>query len=347
MADFTTSFGGSRPIVIGENINTTRRIRATSKNIVQRDSKVFWQYPGLGGEPGFLDVTEQWPEDETKVATARIGHIGQGVRNQDLDFLTWAIRGQVDAGAHIVDLCVDELSVYPEERHEFMRWIVKTAQKICPEITFAVDSSDPNTLRAGLEVYDMSLSRPAINSVSLEPGRDVVIDIGKEAGAYIFTNGSGSSGMPQDEHERVNNLTELMGMMDAKGVPMEDRFLDPLVFPIGAGPDYGNHFLNAVKELRAKFPEVHIFGGLSNVSFGLPRRKLLNDAFIRLSMKAGCDSVMIDPLMNPLSEIQAPPVNQGEYELAAAVMTAEDEFGLKYLKYVRGQAKTAKKAAAG
>ncbi len=56
---------------------------------------------------------------------------------------------------------------------------------------------------------------------------------------------------------------------------------------------------------------------------------------------------MIDPLMNPLSEIQAPPVNQGEYELAAAVMTAEDEFGLKYLKYVRGQAKTAKKAAAG
>ncbi len=343
MADFS----GTKPIVIGENINTTRRIRATSKNIVQRDGKVFFQYPGLDGEPGFLDVTEQWPDDETKLATARIAHIGQGVRSEDLDFLTWAIQSQVNAGAHIIDLCVDELSVYPEERHEFMRWIVKTAQKICPDVSFAVDSSDPNTLKAGLDVYDMSLSRPAINSVSLEPGRDVVIDIGKEAGAYIFANGSGSSGMPQDEHERVRNLTELMGMMDAKGVPVEDRFLDPLVFPIGAGPDYGNHFLNAVKELRAKFPEVHIFGGLSNVSFGLPRRKLLNDAFIRLSMEAGCDSVMIDPLMNPLVAIQAPPANQEEYGLAAAVMTAEDEFGLKYLKYVRGQAKAAKKAAAG
>lgn len=342
--DQMADFDGTRPIVIGENINTTRRIRANSKNIVQKDGKVFWQYPGLDGQPGYLDVTEQWPEDETKVANARIAHIGQGVRSEDLDFLTWAIQAQVNAGAHIVDLCVDELSVYPEERHEFMRWIVKTAQKICPNVTYAVDSSDPNTLRAGLEVYDMSLPRPAINSVSLEPGRDVVIDIGREAGAYIFANGSGSSGMPQDEHARVENLTNLMAMMDEKNVPMEDRFLDPLVFPIGAGPDYGNHFLNAVKELRAKFPEVHIFGGLSNVSFGLPRRKLLNDAFIRLSMEAGCDSVMIDPLMNPLSEIQAPPADKDEYTLAAAVMTAEDEFGLKYLKHVRGQAKRAAKA---
>ncbi|MDH3668336.1 MAG: dihydropteroate synthase [Paracoccaceae bacterium] len=324
-------------IVIGENINTTRRIRTNSKNIVHKDGRVFWRYPGLDGVEGFLDVTDQWPEEPEKVATGRIGHIGQGVRDQDLDFLTWAIVAQVNAGAGIIDLCVDELSVYPEERHEFMRWIVKTAQGICPDVSFAIDSSDPDTLRAGLEVYDMSLSRPAINSVSLEPGRDVVIDIAREAGAMIFANGSGEDGMPQDEHERVDNLTRLMAMMDEKDVPMEDRFLDPLVFPVGAGPEYGKHFLESVKTLRANYPDVHIFGGLSNVSFGLPRRKLLNDAFIRLSIEAGCDAVMIDPIMNPLPEIQAPPANEDEYGLAAAVMTAEDEYGLKYLKYIRSQ----------
>ena len=324
-------------IIIGENINTTRRIRATSKNIVQRDGKAFFRYHGLDGNDGFLDVTEQWPEDEKKIANARIAHIGQGVRSEDLDFLTWAIMAQVNSGAHIIDLCVDELSVYPEERHEFMRWMVKTAQKICPDVTFAVDSSDPETLKAGLEVYDMSLSRPAINSVNLEPGRDKVIDIGKDAGAYIFANGSGASGMPQDDKERVANITRIMEMMDDRDVQMQDRFLDPLVFPVGAGPLYGKHFLDAVSALRKKYPEVRIFGGLSNVSFGLPRRKLLNDAFIRLSMEAGCDSLMIDPIMNPLDEILAQPVDPNEYELAAAVMTAEDEFGLKYLKYVRSQ----------
>lgn len=332
-------FENANPIMIGENINTTRRIRADSKKIVKRDGKVFWQYPGLDGEPGFLDVTSEYPEDEAKVANERIGHIGQGVRTQDLDFLKWAIMAQVNAGAHIVDLCVDELSVYPEERHDYMRWMVKTAQKICPDVCFAVDSSDPDTIQAGLDVYDKSLSRPAINSVSLEPGRDVVIDIGKEAGAYIFANGSGEAGMPQDAAERVDNLTRIMAMMDERGVPVDDRFLDPLVFPIGAGPEYGNHFLDAVRELRANFPEVHIFGGLSNVSFGLPRRKLLNDAFIRLSMEAGCDAVMIDPLMNSLEEITSPPVNEEEYQLAADVMTAVDEFGLNFLKYARAQKK--------
>ena len=324
-------------IVIGENINTTRRIRTDSKNLVHRDGKVFFRYPGLDGNDGFLDVTEQWPQDEKKLTSARIAHIGQGVRSQDLDFLTWAIRAQVNAGAQIIDLCVDELSVYPEERHDYMRWIVRTAQAICPEVSFAVDSSDPETLKAGLEVYDMSLSRPAINSVNLEPGRDAVIDIGKQAGAYIFANGSGASGMPQDEHERVENITRIMQMMDERGVPMRDRFLDPLVFPVGAGPLYGRHFLDAVRILREKYPDARIFGGLSNVSFGLPRRKLLNDAFIRLSMQAGCDALMIDPIMNPLHEILEPPENQTEHDLAANVMTAEDEFGLKYLKYVRSQ----------
>ncbi len=334
-----TEFDSARLILIGENINTTRRIRADSKNIVRREDAVYWRYPGLDGKGAFLDVTSQYPEDEKMISSARIGHIGQGVRNQDLDFLAWAIEAQVNAGAHIVDLCVDELSVYPEERHEFMRWIVKTAQTICPQVAYAVDSSDPATIQAGLEVYDMSLSQPAINSVSLEEGRDVVIDIAKEAGANIFANGSGASGMPQNAAERVENMTTLMGMMDARNVPMHDRFLDPLVFPIGTGPDYGNHFLDAVRELRAKYPEVHIFGGLSNISFGMPRRKLLNDAFIRLAIEAGCDALMIDPIMNPLSELIAPPADEAEHQLATDVMTAVDEFGLKYLKHMRAEAK--------
>ncbi len=326
-------------IVIGENINTTRRIRADSKNIVKRDGKVYWRYAGLDGVEGMLDITSEYPEDEKKIPGTRIGHIGQGVRNQELGFLTWAIMAQVNAGASIIDLCVDELSVYPEERHEFMRWIVRTAQKICPTVQYSIDSSDPATIRAGLDAYDMSLTRPSVNSVNLEPGREVLIDIGMEAGAKIFANGSGQSGMPQNAAERVENLSRLMRMMDDRNVPMSDRFLDPLVFPIGAGPDYGNHYLDAVRELRTNFPDVHIFGGLSNVSFGLPRRKLLNDAFIRLSIEAGCDALMIDPIMNPLDELLSPPVDEDEYQLAADVMTAVDEYGLKFLKYVRAQAK--------
>jgi cobalamin-dependent methionine synthase I len=136
--------------------------------------------------------------------------------------------------------------------------------------------------------------------------------------------------MPQDAQQRVDNLTDCMALMDAVNVPMEDRFLDPLVFPVGAGPDFGKHYLDAVKMLRERFPDVHIFGGLSNVSFGLPRRKLLNHAFITLAIMSGCDAIMIDPLMNS-------PVDYIEFQIAADVMTAKDEYALNYLKFVRGK----------
>ena len=316
-------------IVIGENINTTRRIRATSPQIVKEDGKVGWAYTDLDGTKRQLDITDLYPEDPGELKIARIGHIGQGVRKQDMNFLKWAILSQERAGAHIIDLCVDELSVYPEERHDYMRWMVKTAQSIS-DVSFAIDSSDPETIKFGLEVYDRSKGRPAINSVSLEPGRDALIDLAKDADCYIFANGSGTSGMPQDADQRIQNLSAVMDKMDKAGVPMGDRFLDPLVFPIGAGPEFGMHYLDAVKGLREKYPEVHIFGGLSNVSFGLPRRKLLNHAFITLAIMAGADSIMIDPLMNA-------PMDYIEFRMATEVMTAEDEYALRFLKYVRAQ----------
>ncbi len=316
-------------IVLGENINTTRRIRATSPNIVQEDGKVGYAYTGLDGTRRLLDITDIFPEDPAELRTARIPHIGQAVRKQDLDYLSWAILSQERAGATIIDLCVDELSVYPEERHDYMRWMVKTAQSLS-DVSFAIDSSDPQTIMAGLEVYDRGKGRPAINSVSLEAGRDALVQLGKDEDCAVFANGSGRSGMPQDAAERVTNLSGCMDMMDKVGLPMGDRYLDPLVFPIGAGPDFGNHYLDAVRGLREKYPEVHIFGGLSNVSFGLPRRKLLNQAFITLAMLAGCDAIMIDPLMNPPKEFV-------EFKLAAEVMTAHDEYAVRYLKYVRAQ----------
>ncbi len=316
-------------IVIGENINTTRKIRATSPNIVQEDGRVGYAYTGLDGARRLLDITDVFPEDPAELRTARIPHIGQAVRKQDLDYLRWAILSQERAGATIIDLCVDELSVYPEERHDYMRWMVKTAQSLS-DVSFAIDSSDPQTIMAGLEVYDHGKGRPAINSVSLEEGRDVLIQLGKDEDCAVFANGSGRSGMPQDAAQRIANLSGCMEMMDKVGLPMGDRYLDPLVFPIGAGPDFGNHYLDAVRGLREKFPEVHIFGGLSNVSFGLPRRKLLNQTFITLGILAGCDAIMIDPLMNP-------PKAFIEFKLAAEVMTAHDEYAMRYLKYVRAQ----------
>jgi 5-methyltetrahydrofolate--homocysteine methyltransferase len=208
-----------------------------------------------------------------------------------------------------------------------MIWLVPVAQKITDAV-LAIDSSDPETITAGLSVHDSSKSRAAINSVNLEDGRQDLIKLAKEKNALLFANASGRNGMPKDEHERVQNLCELMEMMDGAGIAVTDRYLDPLAFPASTGGAFGTHYLEAVREIRRLYPEVHIFGGHSNTSFGLPQRKIMNHAFIILSILAGCDTLMIDPVMNP-------PKDFVEFKLGADVVLGKDEFAMRYMAAFR------------
>jgi 5-methyltetrahydrofolate--homocysteine methyltransferase len=317
-------------IIIGENLNATRKIKGSSPRIVREGDRRGLPYTDLAGARRILDLTDAFPADPLEHATAMIPYIAQCFRNRDLQYLETAVQRQLRAGAHIIDLCADEMSPYPEQRMEWMRWLVRTVQEMTDAIV-SIDSSDPLTIEAGLKVHDPRKSRPFINSVNLEEGRHVLHAMAKDHHAYLAGNASGRAGMPYSAKERVQHLTELSKQMDEHGIPMEDRFLDALVFPVGAGPEFGMHYLDAVRELRELFPEVHIFGGHSNVSFGLPDRKVLNDAFLILSILAGCDTLMVDPLMNPPSEYV-------EFKLAAEALMGKDEYSLNYLAHHRAKA---------
>ncbi len=316
-------------IIIGENLNATRKIKASSPRIVKEGDRRYLPYADLGGSKRALDLTDAFPQDPKEHATAMIPYVAQCFRNRDLAYLETAVHAQLKAGAHVIDLCVDEMSPYPEQRMEWMRWVIETVQGTTDAIV-SIDSSDPLTIEAGLRVHDPKKSRPFINSVNLEEGRNVLHGMAKEYNAYLAGNASGRSGMPYSAEERVANLLELGKQMDEHGIAMEDRFLDALVFPVGAGPEYGQHYLDAVRQLRETFPEVHIFGGHSNVSFGLPDRKVLNDAFLILSIIAGCDTLMVDPLMNPAKEYI-------EFKLAAEALTGKDEYSVNYLAHHRSK----------
>lgn len=324
----TRGLPSDRILIIGENFNATRKIKATSPRVQEVDGRIGIAYTDLDGTRKLLDCTDVIPEDPAERHSFMIPHIAQALRSRDLDYITYAIRAQERAGAHIIDLCVDEMSVYPEERYEWIGFLVKTAQSITDSIV-AIDSSDSKTIYAGLEAHDSAKSRPAINSFNLENGRQELVGMARERDAILFANASGNTGMPQDAGERVANLVQCMDMMDDGGIPPEDRFLDALVFPVGAGPEFGRHYLDAVRALREKYPDVHIFGGHSNVSFGLPNRKLLNQTFVTLSIQAGCDAAMLDPLMNPPSDFDG-------FNFAANALTGVDEYSVKYLKYQRG-----------
>lgn len=313
--------------IIGENFNTTRRIKPTSPRVVHDAGKVGVSYFGPDGARRLLDVTPIYPTDPAKLRVFQIPHVAHAVRTKDVDYIAWLINSQTSAGANIIDLCVDEIDVDPDVRHRTMAWLVPVAQKITDAV-IAIDSSDPETIMTGLRAHDASRSRPAINSVNLEEGRQELIKEARSRNALLFANASGSDAMPKDEHERVANLEQLMRLMDQADIPMTDRYLDPLAFPVATGSAFGSHYLEAVREIRKRYPEAHIFGGHSNASFGLPQRKIANNAFILMSVLAGCDTLMIDPLLHP-------PKDYADFKLASDVILGIDANAIRYMTALR------------
>ena len=94
--------------------------------------------------------------------------------------------------------------------------------------------------------------------------------------------------MPSSAGERVANASHMVEAALAKGIPLERLYVDGLVFPISVDSQFVVQFLDAIRALRERFGErIHLTGGLSNVSFGMPCRKLINEAFINLSVEAG------------------------------------------------------------
>jgi len=130
--------------VIGENFNTSRRIKGTSPRVEKSADGAALNYVDHHGKPCQLDITDIYPEDPSELPKFQIPHVAQAMRQKNVDYIEWVIRAQIEAGATIIDICVDEISVDPDERNEWMKWIIPVVQEIAG-MTLAMDSSDPAT----------------------------------------------------------------------------------------------------------------------------------------------------------------------------------------------------------
>ena len=142
---------------------------------------------------------------------------------------------------------------------------------------------------------------------------------------------AGREDLPTDVDGRIANFEEIIARLGAAGVGRERMHLDPLVFPVSTEPAHGGRFLAATAEARKRFDGVRLSGGFSNVSFGMPQRKLLNSVFVWLCVEAGASSGIIDPVQTPPAEIEAMDVNSEPFALARAFLTGEDMFGMEFL----------------
>ncbi len=112
-----------------------------------------------------------------------------------------------------------------------------------------------------------------------------------------------------------------MSDLTAAGVPLDDIYVDPLTFPIGTGSDVGVAILDIIEKIMAEFPGVHTIAGISNISHGMPARKLLNQAMTVLALGKGLDAGIIDPNDSYLMALIC----------ATEALLGRDEFCMNYI----------------
>jgi len=331
-----------RFIIVGENIHCTRIFKKEGANIkALADGRYGITYTDKGQErhlpiPSRFLESADWEKGRVKHAAVAVwqGLHGDSAGSQaGAAYLAYMARSQEAAGASYLDLNVDEFSTDPQERVHAMAWTVETIQAVSTA-ALSIDSSNTEVLKAGLEACEKSKGQPLVNSVSLE--RAAAIPIAREYGAAVIAGATGEEAMPATREEKVANLDRLMLKLRQAGFQEREIFLDPLVFPVSVNPANGLMTLEAIAELRRKLgPAIHFAPGISNISYGMPNRKLLNQVFARLCMEAGADGGIVDPAQINADILSKLDTGGQAYALARAFLIGEDQFGMAFISAVR------------
>ncbi|MDP6343151.1 MAG: dihydropteroate synthase [Alphaproteobacteria bacterium] len=327
-------------VVIGENVHTTRSLLRRGKRIVaDGDGNEVIGYTTAAGEerslpiPEAVKATQDYQEGRVKhVAVAmRAAMTADGAAAEEgLCYLRALVEKQQQAGADYLDLNVDEFTIKPDERIAAMAWLAEAMAGIATT-SLAIDSSDIDVIAAGLAVCAGRAGRAMLNSASLE--RPAALDLALEHLSPVIVTAAGERGMPDGVEGRVENASRMVDAALEKGIAIGDIHIDPLVFPVSVDPAFGRHCLDAIRQLRGRYGvEIHIAGGASNASFGIPARKYVNQAFLRLSVEAGANGGIMDPVLNPPAAALDPDADSHALRLATDVVLGQDPDCATYIK---------------
>jgi 5-methyltetrahydrofolate--homocysteine methyltransferase len=329
-------------IAVGENIHCTRIYKVGGTFVKSLDDNTHVIAYKEDGEEKRLPIAKRFVESSDwkngKVKHAAVAmwqglHGSESEQRAGVEYLHYMVRHQEANGAAYLDLNVDEFSTDIAERKELIRWAAGIIQQVS-RVPLSIDSSNVEILQTGLQACDPAKGSPMVNSVSLE--RKDAIQVAKTAGAVVIAAATGESSMPTDKQERIANLKSLLSQLEQNGFTFPQIHLDPLVFPVSVDPNNGLMILETIAELRKEYGrEIHFAPGLSNISYGMPNRKLINQVFTRLCMDRGLDGGIVDPIQINESALGALDPASESFQLTEAFLTGQDQFGMNYISAVR------------
>lgn len=229
-------------------------------------------------------------------------------------------KRQAEAGASYIDV---NAGMFVGEEPERLVWLINTIQEVL-DTPFSIDSPSAKAIEAALKANKNS--KPIINSITDEKERyNSIMPLAVQYKTGLVALCMDDKGMPETTEDRVVIAERLIEKLTKEGLALDDIYIDPMVRPIGTGSHYGTVAIETIRKVKAEFPEVHIACGLSNISFGIPARKLMNQAFLVAAMAAGMDGAILDPLDKKIMS----------FIYATEALIGVDDFCMNYLTKFR------------
>ncbi|MFI5203120.1 MAG: methionine synthase [Flavobacteriales bacterium] len=212
-------------------------------------------------------------------------------------------REQVEGGAQVIDICMDEgMLDAPEAMKKFLNLLA--AEPEIARVPIMVDSSKFHAIEAGLKCMQ---GKGIVNSISMKEGEESFLKqaaIVKKFGAAVVVMAFDEAGQADTYERRIEICARAYKLLVEKaGIPPQDIIFDPNIFPVATGMEEHRknaiHFFNATKWIKQNLPYAHVSGGVSNVSFSFRGndhvREAIHSAFLYHAIRAGMDMGIVNP----------------------------------------------------
>lgn len=218
-----------------------------------------------------------------------IPSVAKAIAERDADLIRERAKKQAEAGATFLDVCA---SVEEDVEVETLKWMIDLVQEVT-DTPICVDSPSAKSCVAAIPFCKR---QGLVNSVSLEGNKidtifPVIADTDWECVALLCDN----DGIPDSVERRMKVFHGIMEKAKEYNIAPGRLHIDPLVVTLSTDQTALTVFAECCRQIKAEYPDIHITSGLSNISFGLPTRKNINQAFMVLAMNAGMDSAIVDP----------------------------------------------------
>jgi cobalamin-dependent methionine synthase I len=245
-------------------------------------------------------------------------NIAEAISKRDVDFIQREALRQAEADADYIDVNAGAL----RDEAESLQWLVEVVQDIT-EKPLCLDSANPNTFR---RIIPNVKYPPMINSITLKPSRiDPVLPLIVEFKAKVIALCESENTIATDKEEKITMAGALVEKITARGIPLDYIYIDPLIFPIATNTMAAIASLDAIEFIMKEFKGVHTICGLTNISYGLPNRRLVNRSFLMAALTRGLDSAILDPTDKELYSSMK----------ATLMVLGRDEFCMEYIRAYR------------